>query len=359
VAAGEATGSGFRARAGTLTLLYVAGSADREVLLRLLEGALAGGRLGPPESYLPAEDEPAFGEYEDDDAYEDEEDEEDDEFEDEDVEDELEEDEEEDYEDEEGVIALDPDLHIGPHTLLKTSPKGEHFLFVGFTLERWLRNRPAGPLRIGPSAGDTVAALVCCWSATVTHALAREPLTLPELNRAVELLDYETVEEHLEALERTGQVEPRPDGRQTRYTLTDWGREGIAPITAATRLERHYSEAGTAPPEAIDVEATFQLALPLLRLPAELSGSCRLGVQMPGGAPLMVGATVQVEKGRVASSSTQLDEEAENFVTGSPIDWLDTVVDPGARRLKTAGDADLAGGLLESLHETLFGVRVR
>jgi DNA-binding transcriptional ArsR family regulator len=305
----------------------------------MLEGALSGGMLGPPEDDFPENEEyEEYGEFEDD-------------------EDELDEDEFGD--DEDPLVARDSDQFVGPHTMMRTSSKGEQALFVGFTLERWLRNCPDGPLQLGPNAGDAIASLVCCWSATVTHALARQPLTLAELDRALDLLDYETVEEHVAAMERTGQVEAQPGDGETRYAVTDWLREGIAPLGAAARLERHYQEEGTAPPDILDVEAAFQLTLPLLKLPTELSGSCRLGVQIPGGPPLLAGATAQVEGGRVVSSSSLLDDNPATWVTGSPVDWLDSLVDPSSTRLKAAGNLNLVHGLLYGLHEKLFGVPVQ
>ena len=325
---------GFRARAGALTLLFVAGSPAREVLLEMLEQARDGGLLGPildPDELAAYEDEAG-----EDEAVADEED--------------LPED--EDYmEDELGRM-------IGPNTPMRTSAKGDQFLFVAFAMERWLRNCPVGPRELGPAGAEAIAPLACCWSAGVTHALAERPRTLAELESAVGILDREVVEEHVEALGRTGQVEATADGDEVRYALTAWGREGIAPIIAAVRYERHYPEDDVLPPDIRDVEAAFELVLPLLRLPADLSGSCRLGVQIPGGEPLMAGATVQVEEGRVASSSPLLEQEPENWATGSPLDWMDTVVDPTAGRIKSGGDTRLANALLEALHETLFGIPV-
>jgi DNA-binding HxlR family transcriptional regulator len=316
-----------------LTLLFIAGSASREELLEMLERALQGGLLPAPDPKLLEEEELDY-EVELDD---------------------------EDYEDLLEAIPQDllesHDL-IDPHSKMKASSKGHQMLFVAFTLERWLRNCPDGPLRIGQESGDAIAALACCWSATVTHALAREPLTLPELDRAIEILSYATVEEHLEAMERTGLVEVLTEGGETRYAPTEWLREGIAPLAAAARFERHYPEDDTAPPDILDVEASFQLTLPLLQLPADLSGSCRLGVQMPGSPPLMAGATAQVAGGRVLTSSTLLEENPETWATGSPVDWLDTLVAPSANRIEAGGDIHLVGALLQGLHARLFGVRL-
>lgn len=327
MAAREATGDGFRARAGTLTLLFIAGSASYETLLEMLESARSGGLLRPRGDDWPREDE--LEDFEDE------------------------------FDDDASGGDLDPDWLDDPHTLMRTSSKGEQMLFVAFTLERWLRNCPEGPLAIGAEATRVFAPLVFGWSATVTHALAREPLTMAELDRAVGILSYEALEEHVEAMEAAGLIEAVTEGGETRYRVTDWMREGTAPIAAAARVERHYPEADIAPPDVLDVEAAFQLTLPLLRLPGELSGACRLGVQIPGGPPLMAGATVQVEGGSVVFSSALLEDEAETFATGSPVDWLDTLVDPSAGRVKAGGDTRLADALLEGLHEAVFGVRIR
>ncbi|HET9162463.1 MAG TPA: hypothetical protein VFN89_03325 [Solirubrobacterales bacterium] len=338
--AGEATESDFTARAGALTLLFVSGSMDRGDLLGLLEEAQSGGLLAPNGGVLPDAEEIAA-----EDARQSE------------LEAERDDTGELDDAVEGGGSPVPPPSGlIGQDTRLRASSKGEEFLFVAFAIERWLRNCPNGPLELGLRGAHALAPLVCCWSATVTHALAPEPLTLAELDRAVSVLDADTVAEHVEAMERCGQVEALPGGEETRYALTDWGREAIAPIVAAVRFERHYPDDDVLPPDVFDVEAAFQMALPLLRLPPHLRGSCRLGVQIPSEEPLMAGATVQVERGCVPSSSALLDEAPDTWVTGSPLDWCETVVDPSAARLESGGDTELAGALLQALHETLFGL---
>jgi DNA-binding transcriptional ArsR family regulator len=332
--AGGATESEFRARAGALTLLFVAGSMDRENLLELLEDALEGGLLTPTGGVLPSEEE----------ILADDDDELDDDY--------------DDYTEPTGPALRQIPGMVGPHTTLRTSSKGDEFLFVAAALERWLHGCPDGPLELGLRGALALAPLVCGWSATVTHALAPEPLTLAELDRAVSLLDADTVAEHVEALERSGQVRALPGGGETRYALTDWGREGIAPIIAAVRYERRYPEHDVLPPDVFDVEAAFQMALPLLHLPPSLRGCCRLGVQIPGDEPLMAGATVEVERGCVLSSSALLEEAPETWATGSPLDWCETVIDPSTERVMSGGDTELTGALLIALHQQLFGAPV-
>jgi hypothetical protein len=329
LAALEATGDEFRARAGTLTLFLISTGSMPGELLGMLEEALGGGVIGPLVDLVLAEGDELR-------AYKDLIDDEDDEAD----------------EDDFDLTDFDPDVKM------KTTSKGEQMLFVGFTLDRWLGNCPAGPLKIDVGATGAIAGLVFGWSATVTHALAAQPLTLAELDAAVEMLSYETLEEHVVAMERMGQLEAQPgDDGQMRYAMTDWLRAGVAPLAAAARMERHYLETSSVPPDVLDVEAAFQLALPLLTVPADLSGACRLGVQIPGDEPLLAGATVEIVAGRVVSASPLLELEPETFATGSPLDWMDTLVDPAAGRLETGGDERLTHALIDGLHEALFGVQ--
>jgi len=338
--AGEATDSDFRARAGALTLLYVCGSMEREDLLELLAEAQGGGLLSPSTGVVPDDDDIAAEEREEREAEE--------------VREALGEEEYGEYE-EEGGMRLRTTDPLTPEPLMRTTAKGEEFLFIAFAMERWLEKCPGGPLELGPRGARALAPLICCWSATVTHALAPAPLTIEELDRAVQILDRPTVEEHLEALERSGQVREVPDSGSARYALTDWGREGISPIVAAVRYERRYPERDVLPPDVFDIEAAFQMALPLLSLPPELCGDCRLGVQIPGGEPLMAGASVRVERGCVMSSTALLGEQRDNFVTGAPIDWCETVIEPHLKKLICGGDPEVTNGLIAALHERLFG----
>lgn len=256
---------------------------------------------------------------------------------------------------------LDRPLRMGPGREFKITPGGREMLFVAFVAERWLQTAPRGPLQFDSEEAETaVAALVDGWSSTVVHALAREPLTLHELDRAIEGLNRRTLKRQLVAMQSTGQVETLArSGDAATYAVTDWLRSGIAPLIAAARLERREPKEDMVPIAGLDVDAGFLLALPLLELPAELCGSCRLSVELHDGqrsAP--AGVTAQVAEGRVVSCSARLADDADARATASASDWLDTVIEPDARRVKTVGNRHLARALLDELHGTLFGVQV-
>ena len=243
---------------------------------------------------------------------------------------------------------------IDPHVKYRITPLGEDLGRALLALRRWLDARPGGPPPADALVREAIGPLVCGWSGTIVHALAPEPLTLDGLDRAVRLLDREGVREHVEAMVRSGLAEAGAGVGEVHYALTDWGREAIAPLAAAACYERRHEEEHTLPPDVFDVEAAFQMALPLVRLAPWLRGSCRLGVQIPGGEPLLAGATAQVNLGVVVSSPL-LDEEPETWVTGDPLGWCQTVIDPTADKLISGGDTELADALLAALHERLFG----
>jgi DNA-binding HxlR family transcriptional regulator len=298
----EAIESGFRARAGTLTLLLIAGSGTRENLLEILAEA----SLGIPVS------------------------------------------------DQRRQEWAEEEADLGP-------PTGPETPYVTFTLEQWLRNSPHGPLQLRTEqAGVALAGLVCGWASKITHTLAREPRSLRDLERAIPSLDRGYLKAQLGTMESAGQVEALSgSGGRTRYRVTDWLREGTAPLAAAARLERHQHHEDTEPPDELDIEAAFLLALPLLALPVEPSGSCRLAVQMPGDAPPVVGVMAEIEEGHVVCCGTELEDDADTWASGSPIGWMDTLVEPTVAQVESGGDQRLAHALLEGLHQRLFGIPVR
>ncbi len=246
---------------------------------------------------------------------------------------------------------------------MRATPEGAQGAFLALALERWLASSPEGPYEIGEQeASEALLALVFGWSSTVVHALAAKPLTVAELEQRIPGMEAEAIAERVRWLAGTGLAEARrsADG-ETRYAATDWLREAIAPLAIAARMEHRYPRAGRAPIDSLDIETAFLLTLPLVELPAHLSerlnGSCSLGVELESaGATGVVGVTIRVEAGRLLSGAAGLDENVDALATGSVEDWLDTIIEPDAKRVRTSGDRLLAGVLLNSLHRALFGV---
>lgn len=240
-------------------------------------------------------------------------------------------------------------------------PSVDEIYFVRFAVEQWLQRAPGGALKIGSEEADAaVLALAEGWSKAVVHALAARPMTLTELDGAVGGFGREALEPRLAAMRDAGLVEARPgDAEGALYAATDWLRAGIAPLLAAARFEHHFDPAELPKIETLDVEAGFLLTLPLVELPAELTGLCRLVVELPRvDVILPAGAMARVEGGRVVSCTPRLGEEADAFATGPPTAWMDAVINPPASRVIPEGDERLARALIEGLHDLLFGLPV-
>ena len=257
-----------------------------------------------------------------------------------------------------------------PDGYFEVTAEGREGLFVAFVVERWLQSAPEGPIDFaGKEAGVAVTALAEGWSSGLIHALAQRPHTFRELQRAVDGLGKRALRRTLSAMRRAGQVEVRDstDAGAAVYAATDWLRAGVATLIASARVERRDPTAVRVPIDALDVEAAFLLSLPLLELPEDLTGGCRLGVSLEDdtGAPIgepdpsMAGVTAWVDRGRVVSCTPGLDLRADTWGAGTAMDWLDTVIEPDAKRVRTGGDRRLAALLLNSLHQTLFGVQTR
>jgi DNA-binding transcriptional ArsR family regulator len=257
--------------------------------------------------------------------------------------------------------ALEHPVEVAPGRVFRVSSRGHEALFVAFIVERWLQSAPHGPVSFdGPEAEGSVAAFAEAWSATVVHMLAREPMTLRELDETIDDLGRRALKRHLGAMQRAGQIEALTDGGDAIYALTDWARAGIAPLIASARLERRHPMEGMAPIDALDVDAGFRMSLPLLTLPRELSGTCRLGLNLEEDESVsLTGVTARIEEGRVISCRDGLETAANAWAAATAADWLDTVIEPDAKRVRTGGDRWLSGAVLDSLHKTLFGVPVR
>jgi DNA-binding HxlR family transcriptional regulator len=229
-------------------------------------------------------------------------------------------------------------------SLYSITPSGEALLKVGGILEEWLSESPDGAVELGTTAAkSTVGALVEGWSTNIIRALAAKPLSLTQLNRLIPKVSYPSLERRLAGLRLAGLVEPQPgEGRGTPYRVTRWLQRGVVPIAVAATWERKYLADSTSPIGRLDVEAAFLLAIPLMELPKDLTGKCRLAVEVRGGtSPIFAGVLVCIEEGRVVSCSSRLENEAEGWASGTPLEWLRRMDGHGNEGLEVGGDVGL------------------
>ena len=234
-----------------------------------------------------------------------------------------------------------------------STESGKSLLAIGAIHEGWLREAPAGPISLGSTASTSATkALVEGWSTNIIRALAAKPLSLTDLNRLIPRISYPSLERRLGALRLADLVEPHPgEGRGTPYRATSWLRRAIVPLAAGAWWERRH----LADPPLIgrlDVEAAFLLAIPLIEVPAGLSGRCRLAVEVQGGSsPVFAGVMISVEDGRVVSCSSRLEGDADGWASGSAGSWIRRM---GGREgdLEVGGDTELVRGLVDSIRKS-------
>lgn len=242
-----------------------------------------------------------------------------------------------------------------------TTP-GQNLLFVVDVLERWLERAPEGPLALDDgSAKAAVKALAESWSTTMLRVLAIGSVSLTELAGVIVDLSYPSLERRLAAMRLAGQIEACPgNGTGTPYAVTEWLRRGVAPIVAAVDWERRHLPNRTPPLRRIDVEAVFLLAAPLLSLPGELSGSCRMAVELPKGSERrLIGVVIEAAGAELISCATQLDSSPDSWALGSASDWLAAMIEHDVNRLELGGDCRLAAAFVAGLHEALFALSLR
>lgn len=235
---------------------------------------------------------------------------------------------------------------------------GRDLLFVADTLERWLGGAPGAPLPLGGNAAKAaIKALAEGWSTTMLRALAAGPLSLTELDRVIGALTYPSLERRLAAMRLAGHVEARSsNGRGTPYALTAWARQGVGPLATAARWERRHMPRDTAPIGRVDVEAAFLLSVPLLSLANDVSGSCRMAVEITGGKERrLAGVLVRIKNGQVESCTSRLQGTPDAWALGSVTAWLEAIIEADTDRIEPGGDGHLARALLDALHRTLFG----
>ena len=237
---------------------------------------------------------------------------------------------------------------------------GEKLLKVADNLQHWLNMGSYGPISLGtPAARSTVKAIVEGWSTNMIRALAAKPLSLTELARLIPAISYPTLERRLSAMHHAGLLERHRNGsgRGTPYRVTDWLRHSVAPVTAAVGWEYRAVPELTGPVTRIDVETTLLLTVPILDLSPEISGSCRLSVELRHrNGTDYAGVSVAVDEGRITSCVSRLQGEADAWVAGTPLGWFRWVTQGANDSVEIGGDHQLAHGIASGIRDSLVVV---
>ncbi len=235
------------------------------------------------------------------------------------------------------------------------TPLGRELLSVASAVDDWLERGPAGPLEAeSEPAREAVKALVAGWSSSMLRALAARPLSLAELNGLIASLSGSSLERRLTAMcDARLLISRDEDGAAPAFAVTEWLREGVAPLLAAIRCERLRLRTGTAPLMRLDVETLLLLAVPLLGPLRD--GSCQIAVDLEDGSRSgPAGVRVEVREGGIVSCVSKLDDELGDAAFGSAEAWLEALVAGAPARLRIEGRDSLAALLIENLHDRLY-----
>ena len=240
---------------------------------------------------------------------------------------------------------------------------GRGVLGVATIVEGWLAQAPQGSIPLGSEpAKGAIRALVGAWGSTTLRALAARPLSLTELSSVIPDLSYPALERRLSAMRAARQVELRPEGGRGAkpYAVTEWTRQAVGPLTAAGRCECEHLAEVTEPLTRIDIEAAFLLAVPLVDLTVNYSGSCLLAVDTGSGnegesGERLAGVHVDIRGGDVASCVSRLKQEPSTWALGTVSSWLDAILEGRLDRLRMGGkDPKLATALIEGMYASLL-----
>jgi DNA-binding HxlR family transcriptional regulator len=245
------------------------------------------------------------------------------------------------------------------------SAAGEEMLFVADEVEAWLALSPHGPIPPGgEEAKDAIKALAGGWSSTLMRSLAGRPFTVTQLAALIPGVSHAALERRVASMRASGQIEPvAKEGRGTPYVVTDWLRYAIAPLCAAGRWERRHLGEESPAITAVEVEASFLLALPLAPLSPQEQGTCLLAAQTDPVEPhardrRLAGVSVAVKGGRVVSSAAEIDAEPSTWAAGTPAAWFEMVIGGRIDDLRIGGsNPQLALNLVSGMHYALFGHR--
>lgn len=231
---------------------------------------------------------------------------------------------------------------------------GRALIAVADVLEQWLQAAPPphGELTIGSVAAKSATkALVGGWSANIIRALAARPLTLTELNILIPKISYPSLERRLGAMRLANLIEAQPnDGRGVPYLAADWLHRAVLPLVSAVAWEQRFLQEPEAKIGGIDAEAAFLLAIPLISLGPEVTGKCRLSVEVRGAAePTFAGVQVGIEAGAVSSYSVRLKGPVDASATGTPGAWIRQVAGATEPQLEMSGDFAIARAVIGAL----------
>ncbi len=246
-------------------------------------------------------------------------------------------------------------------TAYRLTAAGRGLVAVEQAATAWLLSHPQRPLdESSPIAWRAFSALADAWQSAILEWIVRRAPSEDEIAKGIAGLSPRTIKKHLRRLQGAGLIERRK-GREgsVRCRLTDWGRRGIGVLAAAAAWEQAFVEDRVAIATA-DAVAALLGTLPLVQLPADVSGLCTLTAGVDPGddsRPRAGMVWAKFRHGRVVGCGEGAPgREPDAWISGTFSAWLAAVID-GKDALGLGGDREFAATVVSQLHLRLFGDR--
>lgn len=159
-------------------------------------------------------------------------------------------------------------------------------------------------------------------------------------------------QEALRLLEREG----RSGGNRPRpIHVTVYGREAVAFVSLAARLEELHAVPGAAPPAPAEAARLLRFAAPLLEPRAREHGALRITIDPHPQRPATPASfLLRIGEDAVVAVESSPDAEVSADARGPVPAWCEAVVEGDRGQLAVTGNAGLAGRLIAELHARLF-----
>jgi DNA-binding HxlR family transcriptional regulator len=245
--------------------------------------------------------------------------------------------------------ALERSEHDGA-TVYRLTAAGRGLVEVVNAVIGWLLSHPKRPLdESSPIGWRAFAALADAWNSAIIEWVVRRSPTEGDAAKGIAGLNARKIKKELRRLRGAGLIGKRKgrDGEE-RYRLTDWGRRGIGVLVAAAAWEQAFV-VDRMPISVVDAVVALLGALPLMRLPEDVSGLCTLTASVEPGdeaRPRAGMVWAKVRHGRVvACGEGAPGRDADAWISGTFNAWLAAVID-NRDALQAGGDRELAGAVI-------------
>jgi DNA-binding HxlR family transcriptional regulator len=207
------------------------------------------------------------------------------------------------------------------------------------------RPRPFAPL----GAQALAVAADRSWRA-IARALAHERLRVRDLEALIPEISHGTLERRLRDREAQGLIKSQREGREAWHSLTDSARRQATVAMYAGRWEWIFGDADKGL-LASDLAGVIHQLAPLVRLPDQLNGICRM--REDWHTTLQSDVYLAVRAGELIPFVVGPLGQPDVTAKGTPQEWAQALITDDVRTIVSTGDGELLAAVIAGLHHEL------